>query len=266
LFKTLEIQPTSKVELQYADKDTRKLESMVSIDENTVTPPPFSLYLDIHRDFDSNQISQIKARHQDEPFVSSEGDEEIIFKKFYEYVVNKDPDILISAGDNYNGVFKHLITKMSTFGFDIRREANKSSVKGRVCLESKSFHTDLDLGGLIERARFGFLPLGLAARYGINRLIDSRICYTLIQKGFVIPASHYRVHEPIRTLGEIQAKDKAGMIFSPIVGLHENVVVLDYENEYANLIIKNNLSPETISGSSNPGINRKEPGLNFSPF
>jgi DNA polymerase elongation subunit (family B) len=28
--------------------------------------------------------------------------------------------------------------------------------------------------------------------------------------------------------------------------LHENVVVLDYENEYANLIINNNLSPETI--------------------
>jgi DNA polymerase elongation subunit (family B) len=37
-----------------------------------------------------------------------------------------------------------------------------------------------------------------------------------------------------------------GMIFSPSIGLHENVVVLDYENEYANLIIKNNLSSETI--------------------
>jgi hypothetical protein len=96
--------------------------------------------------------------------------------------------------------------------------------------------------GLIERARFGFLPLGIAARYGMNRLIDSRNCYTLIHKGFVIPASHHRAFEPIRTLEEIHVKDKAGMIFSPSVGLHENVVVLDYENEYANLIIKNNKS------------------------
>jgi DNA polymerase elongation subunit (family B) len=34
------------------------------------------------------------------------------------------------------------------------------------------------------------------------------------------------------------------MIFSPRVGLHENVTVLDYENEYANLIITHNLSYE----------------------
>ena len=127
-------------------------------------------------------------------------------------------------------------------------------------LESKSFHVDLYLAGLIERARFGFLPLSLAARYGINRLIDSRNCYTLIQKGFVVPTSHNGVHEPIRTVEEIHAKDKAGMIFSPSVGLHENVVVLDYENEYANLIIKHNLSPETISASSNH-VSSKEKGL-----
>ena len=34
------------------------------------------------------------------------------------------------------------------------------------------------------------------------------------------------------------------MIFSPQVGLH-HVVVVDYENEYANLIIRHNLSYET---------------------
>jgi hypothetical protein len=39
----------------------------------------------------------------------------------------------------------------------------------------------------------------------------------------VIPASkHYSNFEPIRTLAEISAKDKGGMIFSPRVGLHEN--------------------------------------------
>jgi len=47
-------------------------------------------------------------------------------------------------------------------------------------------------------------------------------------------------------LEDIHSKDKGGMIFSPRVGLHENVVVLDYENEYANLILKQNLSYETV--------------------
>src|SRR5437870_12447443 len=71
-------------------------------------------------------------------------------------------------------------------------------------------------------------------------------------------------HEHIRNLDEIIAKDKGGMIFSPRVGLHENVVVLDYENEYANLILKNNLSYETVTSAEDGRIVRNrndKPGL-----
>ncbi len=42
------------------------------------------------------------------------------------------------------------------------------------------------------------------------------------------------------------------MIISPQIGLHENVVVLDYESEYANLIVNHNLSYETVSSSAAP--------------
>ncbi|NAL78693.1 hypothetical protein [Nitrososphaera sp. AFS] len=49
------------------------------------------LYFNIHRDFDTNQIKQIRARHKDVPYVSFEGDEEIILKEFHEFVLNKDP-------------------------------------------------------------------------------------------------------------------------------------------------------------------------------
>src|SRR5581483_68453 len=108
LFKRLNIEPTSKVEAEYYE-NTFVLITMTNIEDDTYAPSPFSiLYLDIHRDFDSNQISQIKARHQEEPFVLFEGDEDTTFKKFYEYVVNKNPDILISAGDNYNGVYSNI--------------------------------------------------------------------------------------------------------------------------------------------------------------
>ena len=255
LFTKLKIEPTNKVKIGY-DENTLRLINVTIIDEDTCAPPPFSiLYFDILHNFDSSEIRQIRARHQDESYNSFEGDEESILKEFHEYVMRKDPDILIYSTDNHT-FLEEIITKMRTLRYDIGREPNK----GRVCLESKSFHSDLDLAGLIERARFGFLPMGQAARYGYNRLIDSRNCLTLIQKGFAIQTSHSRVHEPIRTLEEINANDKGGMIFSPNVGLHENVVVLDYENEYANLIINNNLSPETISASSNH-VSSNEKGL-----
>ncbi|HEY7080382.1 MAG TPA: DNA polymerase domain-containing protein [Nitrososphaeraceae archaeon] len=41
--------------------------------------------------------------------------------------------------------------------------------------------------------------------------------------------------------------DKAGMIISPEIGLHENVVVLDFNDEYANIITKHNISYEGLS-------------------
>jgi DNA polymerase elongation subunit (family B) len=44
------------------------------------------------------------------------------------------------------------------------------------------------------------------------------------------------------------------MIISPQIGLHENVVSLDYENEYANLIVNHNLSYEPVSLQQEKGL------------
>ena len=38
------------------------------------------------------------------------------------------------------------------------------------------------------------------------------------------------------------------MVITPQIGLHENVLALDYDNEYANLIVNHNLSYETVGG------------------
>ncbi|MDP9287064.1 MAG: hypothetical protein M3P08_02570 [Thermoproteota archaeon] len=78
-------------------------------------------------------------------------------------------------------------------------------------------------------------------------MIDSRNCYELIQKGFVIPKNNFSLHhDRVKTLEETITRDKGEMIFSPVVCLHENVDVLDYDDEYANLILKHNLSYETV--------------------
>jgi DNA polymerase elongation subunit (family B) len=61
-----------------------------------------------------------------------------------------------------------------------------------------------------------------------------------------------RSYEQIRTLEEIIDRDKAGTIFSPKVRLHENVAVLDYDDEYANIIINENISYETVRENKRP--------------
>ena len=120
-------------------------------------------------------------------------------------------------------------------------------------IDNSTFFDQFGLAGLIERSRFGFLPLSMAARYGINRLIDSRNCYELLQKALLFQRimagirNNNNNHERIRTLEQIVSRDKGGMIISPQVGLHENVVALDYDSEYANLIVNHNLSYETVT-------------------
>ncbi len=84
------------------------------------------------------------------------------------------------------------------------------------------------------------------------RLIDSRITYELLQREFVIPPRVKTIskhHEQIRTLEDIVDMDKAGMIVSPEVGLHENVAVLDFNDEYANLVMRHNTSYETLTNN-----------------
>jgi len=101
-----------------------------------------------------------------------EGDEGAILKEFRDYVIAKDSDILVSS---YQGLERntidHLLARMSSYEFNLGRDGDKlTRIQGRVCLDSKSFHSELDLPALTERARFGFLPLQLASRYGMNRL------------------------------------------------------------------------------------------------
>jgi DNA polymerase-2 len=186
--------------------------------------------------------------------VFDNSEEKIILQQFSDYVHEKDLDIIVCMGDYDNGkLLRYLFDRAKKIGFDLQLERD-AKLKGRICISSSyrktTYFDEFGFAGLIERARFGFLPLDMAAKYGINRLIDSRNCFELIQRGFVIPSRNHGIdnHEHIRTVEQIVSGDKGGMVISPQIGLHEDVLALDYDNEYANLIVNHNLSYETVDG------------------
>jgi DNA polymerase I len=197
-------------------------------------------------------------------------------QQFSNYISEKDPDIIICIGDYGDGkVLQYLFDRAKKIGFNLQlgRDDDNNNlytntvedprIRGRICISSSyrktTYFDELGFAGLIERARFGFLPLEMAAKYSINRLIDSRNCFELIQKDFVIPSRSHTIknnssnHEHIRTVEQIVSGYKGGMIISPQIGLHENVLALDYDSEYANLIVNHNLSYETVSLSDEDG-------------
>jgi DNA polymerase elongation subunit (family B) len=287
LFTKLRIEPTSKVEVEY--DGTKVLKICKIDDEQEVSPPPFSLlYFDVEtfsgKITSEDPITSITVRYDDgdekEEQVSFQSNQEnIILQDFSNYVLAKDPDIIVCMGESDTKIFHYLFSRIKKLGLDMQlgREVSVDDlmnlkrpvsdwIKGRICLKSNDGssseinrqHSALDnfgFAGLIERSRFGFLPLGMASRYGINHLIDSRNCYELIQRGFVISKKNHsgsknnndNNHERIRTLEELVSRDKGGMIISPQIGLHENVMSLDYDSEYANLIVNHNLSYETVT-------------------
>ncbi len=292
LFTRLRIEPTSKVEVEYEGTTIIRISKID--DEQEVSPPPFSLlYIDVETfsgkfTFD-DPIRMIKTRYEigdekeNREHVSFQSNEEnIILQDFSNYVLAKDPDIVVCVRESESKIFHYLFTRIKKLGLNLQlgREVPSEDlvslkrpvsewIRGRICIESsdgsgginrqQQQHSTFDsfgLAGLIERSKFGFVPLRIAARYGINRLIDSRNCYELIQRGFVISKNNHsggsknnndNNHERIRTLEELVSRDKGGMIISPQVGLHENVVSLDYDSEYANLIVNHNLSYETVT-------------------
>jgi DNA polymerase elongation subunit (family B) len=246
LFTKPIIEPTSKVKIEY---DDRKLLSMVKVnDENDVHPPPFSLlYFDLHTYSgilaSDDTIRVIKVRYEENEVVFDSSEEKVILQQFSGYVQQKNPDIIVCMGDYDNGkVLRYLFDRAGKIGVDLEL---------RICISSSytktTYFDQFGFAGLIERARFGFLPLDLAAKYSINRLIDSRNCFELTQRDYVIPSRNNN-HEQIRTVEQIVSGDKGGMIISPQIGLHEDVLALDYDSEYANLIVNHNLSYETIGG------------------
>ena len=159
--------------------------------------------------------------------------------RFVTYITEYNPDIVIFCGD-YNL---------------LHSSNNKTSAEWanqKVIIHNQNVMHDIHLIELIEKARFSYLPLRLVSRYGMIRLIDSRITYELLQREFVVPTRTRTIskhHEQIRTLEDIVDMDKAGMIVSPEIGLHENVAVLDFNDEYANLILRHNISYETSVNS-----------------
>jgi DNA polymerase elongation subunit (family B) len=281
LFTKLQIEPASKVEVEY---DGLRLHKISKInDDKEISPPPFSvLYIEVrtagsasppsfsygsvtyHQQSADNPITSISVRYQNYESVLFQGPEEKkLLENLANYVVDKDPDVIFCRkNSDVSSVFQNICTRARKLGLEtihFGRENNisdRSSLNlcaGRVIIGSSSSTSsaELSLIELVERSRFSFLPLGLVSQYGPSRLIDSRNCYELLQRGFVIPhKKNAATYEQIRTIEDIVENDKGGMIISPQTDLHENVAVLDYESEYANLIVNHNLSYETVISSA----------------
>jgi DNA polymerase elongation subunit (family B) len=276
LLTRLKIEPTSKVAVSF---EGNRLVSMQKLDDaDELPPPPFSL-MPFSVDYDLSGSGSVSGSM----FVSTSGsiggrslrgisagfrgenrefrgDPPQILIAFRDYVAEKDPDLLLCPKcDRATYPLLRSAFQGSGIPFSLGRCGDPDQVRlqgsfaGRIMLGGifYGFSTDeWGVAGLVERTRFSFSPIGLGTRWLSNKSIDSRHCFELLRRGYAIPREEY--FEDVRVLKDLVSRDRGGITITPEAGrLHENVAALDFDSQYPNIIVKNNLSYECMRHPGN---------------
>lgn len=116
--------------------------------------------------------------------------------------------------------------------------------------------------GIYEIARTCRMPLHTAARASIGRCMSSLQFYHATKKDILIPwkptlAEHFKTYQ------ELLVADRGGFMFEPEIGVHEKVAEFDFVSLYANIMMKKNLSAETVRCECCPDSKKRVPELDY---
>ncbi len=123
--------------------------------------------------------------------------------------------------------------------------AEEAHLFGRCHIDQRSamMWRDYGLDGVLESARVTTLPIENAARVSPGSGISAMQMLTALEQGTLVPWHKQQV-EQFKDGVDLIQRDRGGLIYQPIVGLHANVAQVDFISMYPAIIIKGNISPE----------------------
>ncbi|MHB1120116.1 MAG: DNA polymerase domain-containing protein [Bellilinea sp.] len=124
---------------------------------------------------------------------------------------------------------------------------------------------DYGIEGVLESARVTGLPVQVSARNSPGGGISAMQIRTALQaertpQGGILVPWHKQQVEQTKTALDLLHSDQGGMIYQPLVGLHQNVAELDFVSMYPSIMVHCNISPEVrLPGGLGPSP--EPPGL-----
>jgi DNA polymerase I len=232
--------PSSLCELEVSGERVASIKRMD--DDEVLEPPPFTTMILRIPGGDAIESLEIYDEWGD-PITAFKGEERRVLTNFQSFIRDSDPDVIVTDGPI--ATMKHVLYRAAWYALDLRFGRGGERQHGRVVVGTGAFY-DMGLAGLTERARFTYAPMGVGADWEAGKTIDSRQCAEAVRMGVMVP--------PMRggfgyntSAWDLIRSDKGGMIFSPQPGLHENVAALDYESMFPNIIVRRNISYETVT-------------------
>jgi DNA polymerase I len=112
-----------------------------------------------------------------------------------------------------------------------------------------SFNDNLLMKLLIVICRIGRLPLDDIARFGVNQWIRGMLYYEHRHRNALIPRrDELQAKGTASTTAIIKEKKyRGGLVVEPTLGIHFNVIVVDFASLYPSIIKVHNLSYETVN-------------------
>ena len=173
-----------------------------------------------------------------------------------------DANLIISeGGDRY---FPQFFTAAKVHGYSARTSRSRERTftsYGRINHRASGFiiygipHIDRDtsfifseggLEGLATISKITSLPLFHSARITPGTAVSSYEVRKSLEKGIMIPL-YKEDHEMIKDLDTFISSDRGGLYLQPVPGVYEGVFEIDFSSMYPSIIVKYNLSPETIN-------------------
>ncbi|HAX70989.1 MAG TPA: DNA polymerase domain-containing protein [Anaerolineales bacterium] len=187
-----------------------------------------------------------------------------------------DPDLILTDyGDTW--LFPQLIQWSKETGIELNlnrdrerhvltRKANSYFAYGQVTYRGAQAHLfgrwhidrknamsfgEYGLEGAMEQARVTGIGVQEMARKSPGAGITAMQMLTALRNNIMVPVQKQQV-EGRKTLTELIRADHGGLIYQPIIGLHGNVAQIDFSSMYPAIMVKHNISPETVGKEDAP--------------
>src|SRR5215469_10908705 len=232
-------------------KYTDKIKSIV------ITVAGDSEIIEIQNESETDMINELtkEVSKFDPDFILTDNGDSFDFPYLIHRAEENDIEENLILGRESSIPLKKPVKKGTSYFSYGRTYFKPTAVKllGRIHIDiNNSFiYNDSGLEGLYEIARICGMPLHTAARASIGKCLSSLQFYYATKKEILIPWKP-TIAEHFKTYDELLTADRGGFIFEPEIGVHENVAEFDFVSLYPNIMLKKNLSAETIRCSCCP--------------
>ncbi|MGA7922944.1 MAG: DNA polymerase domain-containing protein, partial [Thermoplasmata archaeon] len=219
-----------------------------------------------------------------------EGGERDLLEELPRELARQDPDVLLTdGGDAFD--LPWLYRRAQALGlsertfylgrepvsFQAARPARSFETYGRVLHVAATFplagrfHVDGDnsflfddarLDGLVEAARLARLSLQTVVRQSPGTCFTAMEMAHALADGVHIPWKKNRPEE-FKSARQLVAADRGGVIFVPPVGIFDRVDEFDFASLYPHIMVRRNLSTETLNCRCCPESPHVAPGLGY---